>query len=419
MDSLLDLLGLDKKNAKLLKKVEAFMSEKEEIDFNHQKILLHFLNLDLGYDQEQLRKALNIISKSEELTDALNFLTYAIVIKAHPSEHLIYTTPKLKSELIDFELFNLIAILSLIEPSIKSYKQRGIDQKHITFNLGHLKGYIKNFYNKNNKLGIENFGWTTYLASLGLIQIKSLNFMHHIYTDPFYGFKHKKTHAFVMIVHGNKDINHLGQFSGTNDIKDVDFQTSYEETKTFYEGYIVDPKGYILNQKVKLYKRDWQLVIDKDTFMIDFHIPTKTPYKIKDIQDSFLEAKTFFNKHFSEYTYQGFWCVSWLYAPQTPQYIKNINSNILNIYQQGYVCPSTIGASALYSFVFHDEHPDFSKVEPKTTLEKNIITYISNGNHINCGLYIVLLDDMKHYGETYYQHQFLKLKKTIKEDTHA
>jgi hypothetical protein len=406
MYTFLEDLSLDNTHDKLLLISKKFIQDKSSIDFRQDQIIKQFKALDLGYDEKPIANALSIISRTEKLSDALNFLTYAIVIEGHPSDHYIYQTPKLKSDLIDFELFNLLAILSLIYPSIISYQHRKIEQKHIDFNLNHLKGYIRNFFNKHQTLGIENFGWTTYLASLGLIHIKSLQFMHHIYNDPFIGFVHKDNKQLMVLVDGEKNINHLGQFTGTNQVNDVEFKTSFVESKDAYEGYLVNPKGYVTKKKIVLSKSNWEIAFKSGSQMIDFHIPTKTPYDISSIKDSFIEAKLFFNKHFNDYEYKGFWCVSWLYSPQIPQIIKNEKSRILNIYEQGYVCPSTIGASALYSFVFHNEQPDFSKITPKTTLEKDVIEFISQKKTINCGLFIVLMDDVSKFGKKHYQNHF-------------
>jgi hypothetical protein len=405
MKTYLEASGLWQNHPMLDEYLESFKSYHRSYDYD--QIIKYFDSFNLGIDHEELKQGIKTIKANENLSFALEFLVYALVIKGHPSMHLIKHA-KIKSDLIDPDLFELIVVLSLIDPSVKTYQKQGIDQKHIDFNLGHIKGFIKNFYNKEKKLGIENFGWTTYLASLGLIHLESLNFMHHFYHDPFYGFRHKQTNVLVLLPHANKEINKLGQFSGTNQINDVAFITKYQEYENHYEGNLVDPRGYILDKIIKLDKSMWDLVIKEQTPVIDFHIPTKTPYSIEDIKKSFKAAQLFFNKYF-KYDYKAFYCVSWLYSPQLENVISKEKSRILDIYKQGYVAPSTVGIHAVYSFIFHEDKPDLSNIKPKTSLERDIMTYVNQGHTMNCGMYLYLTEDVDQYGNQRYRNDYRNL----------
>ena len=402
MRAILETLGLWQNHPKFEAYLENF--EQATYTFNHDQMIEHFKKLNLDIDDQALYDGVNVIHENQYIRRALEFLIFVLVIEGHPSMHIVKNA-KITSDVIDGDLFELMVILSLIDPSIRAYQKKGIDEKHIHFNTGHLKGFILNFYKKHKKLGIENFGWTTYLASLGLIQIKSLNFMHHFYHDPFYGFQHKETKTLLLICHPGKQINRYGQFSGTNHIDDVSFITTYCEDVDAYEGFVVDPSGKVMNQIVKLEKKEWDLVIKEETPVIDFHIPTKTPYAIEDIKSSLEEAQSFFNQYFN-YDYQAFYCVSWLYAPQIESVIKKKNSRIIDIYKQGYVAPSTVGIQAVYNFIFQNENPDFDQIKPNSSLQRDIIAYVKEGHMINCGMYLYLMDDMNMFGHQVYRDRF-------------
>lgn len=402
MRAILETLGLWQNHPKFEAYLDIF--KKTTYTFNHDQMIEHFKKLNLDLDDQELLNGVKVIHEHENIRRSLEFLVFVLVIDGHPSMHIVKNA-KIKSDLIDSDLFELMVILSLIDPSIRSYQLKGIDEKHIHFNIGHIKGFILNFYKKHQKLGIENFGWTTYLASLGLIQLKSLNFMHHFYHDPFYGFKHKETKTLLLICHPGKQINHNGQFSGTNHIDDVSFVTTFTEHLDFYEGFVVDPCGKVLNQVARLDKKDWDLVIKEETPVIDFHIPTKTPYAIDDIKSSFEEAQSFFSEYF-KYDYQAFYCVSWLYAPQIETVIKKKDSRIVNIYKQGYVAPSTVGIQAVYNFIFQNENPDFDQIKPSSSLQRDIIAYVKEGHMINCGMFIYHMDDIDRFGQQVYRERF-------------
>jgi hypothetical protein len=374
-------------------------------DLNEVLQLLQINDIDFS----PLFSILEEINKDLKLCFALGFIQYAINIGAHPSDWLIKQGPKLNHKALSDKTIDLLIILSLVPSSIIDHKKRNIDSKHASFNLGHLKNYVKNYYTKHKEFGIDQFGWTTYLACLGLIQIGSLNFMHHIFTDPYIVFVNNKTDETCVLVENGLSINPLGQFVGVNQVNTLSFKTTYEETEFFYFGNLVNSRGIITNQLIKLDKSDWTKIIKKGDAVIDFHIPSKVPYDSKSIKQSFRDATTFFNTHYPEFEYKTFWCVSWLYSPQLPHIITKIDSKILEIQEQGYICPATPGEKSLYTFVFQTETPDFDKIDPKTSLEKDVIHFIKKGGKVNTGLYLYLIKDIERFGHKPYQ----KLEETL------
>ena len=376
-------------------KKTAFISQSELDD------VLCRLDLDMIY-QKEIKDSYNTIAHHADLNKAIAFLKYILVVGAHPSHWYVKKAPEPKASCISVSAFQCMTLLALIPHSIKSYQEKKIDESHILFNLGHLKGYIQSFYKKHQRLGIDNFGWCTYLASLGLIALKSLNFMHHIFSDPYRIYQNTDDQHIIILVEPNINVRKDGQLDGVNGVYNQDFLTTLEETDNEIKGYRVHPFGYIENKQVSLKKSQWKLIVKKGDPVIDFHIPTKKGYSISDIKDSFLEAKTFFQTHYKEYDYRAFWCVSWLYSPQLDHLIKKPESHIIDVARQGYICPATPGEKSLFTFVFQTETPDFQTITPKTSLEKNVIDYVNQNGKINTGMYIYLLEDVSVFGSRPY-----------------
>jgi hypothetical protein len=403
--ALLSCLGYEKLDDKVFTLYPAFIKNyNQETPFITKKALIDVINrLDLDeIHQDALIQAHQVISEDHQLHEGISFLIYILIIGAHPSHWYVKKAPEPKNQDVLASVFQLLTLLSLIPHALHTYEEKKIDKKHISFNLGHLRGYIKNYYQKHQSVGIENFGWCTYLASIGLIELKALNFMHHIYSDPYRMYENQKTKQSWMIVESDINVRKDGQLDGVNGVYDFDFKTTITETNTLIQGYKVNPYGYIERHQVTLNKDEWHLVLKKGDPVIDFHIPSKKGYALSDIKASFEAAKTFFQTHYSEFNYHAFWCVSWLYSPQLHHLIKKPESHIVDVARQGYICPATPGEKSLFTFVFQTETPDLNHITPKTSLEKNVVDYVLSGGKINTGMYIYTLNDVSLFGQRPY-----------------
>ena len=372
-----------------------FMDEEEL-----QEVIGLLKNDDIHFDG--LIFILREIALDQKLSFALQWIRFAMVLGAHPSAWLIKHGPRLNHPTISDQSIELLLILSLIKPSIQDHRKRHIDDQHAQFNLGHLKNYIKNYVNKHHSFGIEPFGWTSYLASLGLIHIGSLNFMHHIFSDPYLCLMHRETSEIMVVVNQVQAINRFGQFTGVNQVGDVLFKTVFESDEDHLIANPVNSKGIISREPIRLDLKTWKISIRPGDPVIDFHIPTGVPYDLSAIRETFQMGRDFFQKHYPEYDYQAFWCVSWLYSPQLPHIMTKTDSHILSIQQQGYICPATPGETSLFEFVFKTAKPDFESIQPKTSLERNVISFVEKGGKVNAGLYLYWLKDIDKFGQRPY-----------------
>ncbi len=366
---------------------------------------LDFIIQSLSLDQvenEAIKHAHSVILDDTTLYQIMSFIQAITIQKAHPSDWLANQAPQITHPILSTSVIQLIAILSLIPLAKKDYQDRAISDEHMMFNLNHLKGYIKNYRIKHQKVGIELYGWTTYLASLGLIHLGYLHFMHHQYNDPFIFYRHKTTSSVLAIAKEGLSVRKDGQFNGVNKVFDLRNITTLEIENNKIMAYPVHPKGFIQTDPISIRLEDYECILKPGDVVIDFHIPTRSNYSISGIKHSFEEAISFFRNHYKDYDYQAFWCTSWLYSPQIESLISKEESNILQVARQGYRLPATPGAESLYSFVFQTENPDFKTIHPKTSLESSVIDYVQQGHTINAGCYLYFIDDIHLFGKMPY-----------------
>jgi len=410
-DNMLSNLGYEK----LSQKVEALFYAWEKTDriWMMPKDEWDWVKQALSLDEDTviaLDKSYHIIKNDESLCEMLSFMQYVYMIGAHVSEWLMQQPPHIKHDKLHSDTFQLMAVLSLIPLAKKDHQRRHIDETHMQFNLKHLKGYIKLIDPEHHIYGIHMYGWTLYLASFGLIHLSSLHFMHHSYTDPFYFYQHRTTKKVIAVVKEGVQVRKDGQLNGVNGYHDLWFVSTFEQTNTSVKGYAVHPSGFITNQIVDLDLKVYDLVLQPGDVVIDFHIPSKSDYRVETFHQTLQEGKAFYEKHYHEYHYKGFWCVSWLYSPQLNDIIEDQQSRILQVAHQGYILPATPGAGSLYTFVFGTEQPDFETLEAKTSLQRAVKAYVLNQKTINAGCFIYLMEHLDRFGEKPYQTLALRHK---------
>ena len=334
---------------------------------------------------------------------------WLVVEFAHPSEWLV-DKPPTPNDPVEPGLFQVITLVLIAAHQIRKIRHAGIDDTHIHFNLGHLRNYINNHFDATGEVGTSNYTWNLYLAAIGLIHLHTLHFMHHVYTDKNIVLRHKRSGEIVMIALDGIDVRKDGQFNGVNDIEDLWFTTTFKESEKIISGHRVNPYGAITNEVISLSKTDYDVILRQGDATIDYHIPTGPGYNLDDVKWSFSEAVEFFRRVYPEYDYKAFWCLSWLSSPQLPLFLSKQTGNIYKINQQSYSFPAINNQESILEFVFHDKHKDLSQVQPKTSLEEDIIRFNQSGRRINCGIFLYFLDDLDRFGLEPYRNEADRLE---------
>jgi len=170
---------------------------KEDLAFE-KDILLVFEYLDLlPKIKKEILSFYKCNQENKQLLESLVLIRWFTVEHAHPSMWLIEKEPQISG--IDSGAFAVLSLILISAFQLRIYVENKIDEKHIYFNFNHLKNYINNYYIETNKIGTSNYTWNIYLASLGLIHLHTLHFMHHVYTDRFVILKHNQTNEKIVL----------------------------------------------------------------------------------------------------------------------------------------------------------------------------------------------------------------------------
>jgi len=196
-----------------------------------------------------------------------------------------------------------------------------------------------------------------------------------------------------------------GLIDGTCGVTDTEaFETTFLETDDIVEGYPIIPTGFVSNKKVTLHKNEWKNILNTGDKMLNIHIPRRGKMPFDEIVKSLRDAIPFYKKHFPDEQCKAFLCGSWLLGNGL-ELLLDENSNIIKFQREFYLAPAKSDSGATKFFVFGKY--DITGIEPKTTLEKNIVEFEKKGIYMYNGYGVILFEDADRYGSHFYRNSYL------------
>lgn len=132
--------------------------------------------------------------------------------------------------------------------------------------------------------------------------------------------------------------------------------------------------------------------LDNKKHHIELHIPSGNSLNIQDVKKSLADAPKYIYPYFELDLSKPleFYVQSWLFSPEL-KYFLNDDSNILHFQKLFDIVQYHENLKDFMLFVFntHDIPKDFSSLECKTSLQKNMKNYLLEGNKLHIGTAIL------------------------------
>lgn len=136
-------------------------------------------------------------------------------------------------------------------------------------------------------------------------------------------------------------------------------------------------------------KLDYKLLpFDHNEQMIYIHIPQGEKLAYNDCIDSIKRAKDFFDKYFSNFDYEFFFCESWLLYDENWQFMQP-SSNILQFQTLFDIVYSSNNDSQAIERIFGKRRIIKSLYPENTSLQKSAKKHIMKGNKLGIGIGII------------------------------
>lgn len=279
-------------------------------------------------------------------------------------------------------LFYLHAALQRLPLTERKYAEKGISEKVFVETLRDIGVWVQHAYHLSGHYAIGNFSWIWRHLEARMFRLGGMQFMATPFSGVVKGFYNAKKHAVVLLCSEGMELRANGDMQGVcNKEKTTDgFVTSYAETDDAFIGNPVTPIGKGLKRQVKLDRKEWTKVLDKDDMMLDIHIPRDTAFDMESVKETCKQAKTFYAAYFPELELKGMICHTWLFTPQLREMLPP-SSNIVKFQRQFYLYPTAGSERFLWNFVFN-ELTELKDAKPDTSLRKQVLRYIEEGKEL-------------------------------------
>lgn len=177
-------------------------------------------------------------------------------------------------------------------------------------------------------------------------------------------------------------------------------------------GQLISPFGMGLKKTVSLSLDAWELVLQKDSWVLDMHIPAGGGLTPEACRESHLQAIKFFDRHFPNRRWSAYVCSSWMFNTQLEEILPP-GANLVKYMQDLYLFPvPSTGQDGLW-FVFLQEPLDLASAPCETSLQRSILDFLRAGNVWRGGGMFMLREHADTMGSRHYRSQWVQAEAAV------
>jgi len=307
--------------------------------------------------------------------------------------------------------FSLIIALGIV-PFIKQYHSvLGVEEVYTKETMLEIRSLMDNYKRATGQIGIfdRQLYWIQYYIH-GNIFFRIGRFEYWIkpYSSNLVNvYRHKKNHNVIALIATDKYFNDDGYCDSPavqNPEKNY-WRSKFEIKDDIVTGNPVSPEGRALRKRVSLSLDEWYCVMDKNSNVLDMHIPAGGKMDIEACCDSVKRASEFYRKYFPNIKPAAVNCHSWIFSPNLPEFMPE-NSNLVSFCKEVYQYPFESSCRDGIWFFFYQDKFD-PKTAPRTSsLQKSMAEHLEAGKDLRLGGMFFLLDDIEHFGTQFYRKNF-------------
>jgi len=278
-----------------------------------------------------------------------------------------------------YDLAPLFALFPLVDKAIENMQERKVPGEILEYALKQYEGILTTM---EQRLGYPAYNslyfcWMLQCIQNSIMRVGRLNFeMRQAFLGRIMAFKDQTGRIRILADKMTAHPSGVGiHYKGLPDTEGA-FYCEVLETEEFYEGYPVDERGYIRQEKIKLFKDTWEKFLEHGDPVISVHIPGGGSFDEEEIRGSYEEVKRILRECYPEFTYKAFFCQSWLMDSQLMGMVKE-DSNIAK-FQKSYVLyPYEYSEyDDVFQFVFKKPCKDYASL-PEDTSRSLLYTRLS------------------------------------------
>lgn len=314
--------------------------------------------------------------------------------------------PELKEVLGDEAgAFYLLIALSMVPLVLDRHKAMGIPEDVTMQTCLQVKCFCLNHQMARGTPGIfpRQLSWLRNYTAGKLFRVGRFEYMPKLFQGGITVFRHRKTGAVAAFVEDGVKVSSRGDIIHPGDEDgDEGWVAWYEEDRKSVRGYPVSPEGRVLKNEAVISRGEWTRVLGGGSHVLDLHIPAGGGMTLEKCAVSFSSAEVFFGKHFPGMEFKALASSSWIFFNRLPEILGD-DSNIARFQNELFLYPVPSEQDSGLWFIFFKDDIRWRTPAPKTSLQRAVYDYLAEGGKWRCGGMFFLLEDMKHFGSSFYR----------------
>jgi len=306
-------------------------------------------------------------------------------------------------------LLNVLVMLSTVPEMHATYRRLGIPADIVRDTVSDLRLWMETdrYYQRYHRWGITPWiaRWLCHHWQGKLLQLGRLQFSLDTFHGHLRAYRHRRTREVIAIseagIRYGSDGNAWRECCGEDPGA---WTSSLEMNSEAILGNPVTPDGFAHRQVRRLALAEWELVLAPDNEILVIHIPAGGSMDFEQCGEAFRRAMEVFPRYFPEFKFRGFCTGTWLLDTRLQKLLPP-ESNIVRLQREMYLYPGLQGDNNEYlERIFGWGVTDVNSVPWKTSLQKAVGRYLSEGGHFHGGYCFLLKEDFD-WGKQVYLRQ--------------
>ena len=289
------------------------------------------------------------------------------------------------------EIFLLLIAVSCIPAGEKAFIRKDLPVEKLYEALDEYGSWSRNCFRNHGVHGLKysnGFAWLVFRILPGIVlRFGRLEYNHSLAFPDILVFRHRKSGQYRVLLNGKYEVNKEGKIAAKGE--ETNFITCIPRgIFGAYTAFPVSEEGRIEKETVSVDLQEYELILRPGDEVIYMHIPELGPLTPEEVEESFIKVREFYKRKDSSYHPKGIICGSWLFDPVLQELLPE-NANLPLFQKSGYLLPPKSASCDVVYRVFgvRAEKEGIDKVEWKSSLQKVLGNYLSNGGIFRGGRY--------------------------------
>lgn len=368
------------------------------------------LAADARYAGFEEKTIVEIVSAAKRINEhpALRTLAWHLHRMAFHAED---TTPALFKSLPKFEpaagclwgQFYLLVGLTSTELARKKAALAGVDEQIVRETMKDVSLQSERFRLVHNYYGLfpEALNWLRHHALGEIYRLGRLQFMVKPFGLNYRIYRHRKAGCAVALAGDSIHFDANG-FICVPDANTSHWTSTFNSFGGWIEGFPILPEGHAEQRMIRLAESDWECRVEKNSPVLEMHIPAGGGMTLIACQESMRQALTFFPEHFPERKFAAFACKSWVFNTQLQEVLPP-TANLVQFQREVYLLPTMSDGKAGLNFIFGTKDVNLSTAARQTSIQRALLEILESGQALRSGGMIFFPEDIDHIGSQFYR----------------